>query len=96
MKTFQTVPFDDVGFQEHLKDRAKRQRYWGMLKTVRTDEYYEDYKGVFDLTSRPTFHYYMEQKYGIKMGIDSHGDYTSEYTVSDPKKFMLLQIKYGL
>jgi hypothetical protein len=49
---------------------------------------------MFDLTVRPTVHYWAEQKYGFVMGIDGQGDYTGEYTVVDPKKFMLFQVKY--
>ena len=75
------------------KQQAKRNDYWNALRKVR-NEYMSEYKGVHDLTARPSFHYFVEEKYGIKMGIDSHGDYTSEYSVADPKKFMLFQIKY--
>lgn len=42
----------------------------------------------------PTLPYWVEQKYGIKMGLDGQGNYTQEYTVVDPKRFMLFQIQY--
>jgi hypothetical protein len=58
------------------------------------EEYVKEHEGIFDLTVRPTVHYWAEQKYGFIMGIDGQGDYTGEYTVVNPKKFMLFQIKY--
>ena len=36
-----------------------------------------------------------ELKYGIKMGIDWQGNYTQDFEVTDPKKYMLFQIKYS-
>lgn len=75
------------------KQKAKRDDYWRALKRAR-NEYLQANTGNYDLTSRPTFHFFIEQHYGLKMGIDSLGEYTSEYQVVDPKKFMLFQIKY--
>lgn len=74
-------------------DKVERNAYWWVLKQIRK-EYLEENKGQYDLTARPTMHYWAEEKYGLKMGIDGNGDYTANYTVTDPKKFMLLQIKY--
>ena len=74
-------------------DKEKRNQYWAALKEARK-EYLSDNKGVYDLSSRPSMHYWVRQKYGIIMGIDSLGEYTSEYTVDDEKKFMLFQIKF--
>lgn len=73
--------------------RARRDQYWNALFAMRK-EYLEENKGVYDLTSRPTVHYWAEMKYGFKMGIDSQGDYTKDYEVVDPKRFMLFQIKF--
>ena len=79
-----------------LEDRAIRDRYWAVLKDIRQNEYYEDYKGIYDLTARPTIHHYVEEKYGFAMGINGSGDYTADYTVTDPKKFLMFKIKFGL
>ena len=73
--------------------KEKRQRYWNALYLLRQD-YLADNKGDYDLTSRPTMHYWAELKYGFKMGLDGQGNYTQDYEVTDPKKFMLFQIKY--
>jgi hypothetical protein len=75
------------------KKRDRRDQYWNALYQMR-QEYLEENKGYYDLTARPTVHYWAEQKYGIKMGIDSLGNYTEDYEVVDPKRFMLFQIKY--
>lgn len=73
--------------------KAKRTQYWNSLQAMRK-EYLEENKGVYDLTSRPTMHYWAELKYGFKMGLDGQGNYTQEYEVTDSKKFMIFQIKY--
>ena len=73
--------------------KGKRTQYWNALQAMRK-EYLEENKGVYDLTSRPTMHYWAELKYGFKMGLDSQGNYTQDYEVADPKKFMIFQIKY--
>lgn len=73
--------------------KEQRQRYWDSLYRMR-QEYMADNKGNFDLTSRPTMHYWAELKYGFRMGLDGQGNYTQDYEVTDPKKFMLFQIKY--
>jgi hypothetical protein len=73
--------------------RAKRDQYWNALFLMRND-YMEENKGLLDPTVRPTLHYYAELKYGIKMGLDGQGNYTKDYDVVDPKKFMFFQLKY--
>ena len=75
------------------EDRDNRNQYFSAIREMRK-EYAEQYKGIFDLTVRPTIHYWAEEKYGFRMEISSSGDYTSNYTVINPKRFMLFQIKY--
>lgn len=78
-----------------IVDEAKesRARYWAAVYSMR-QEYMRDHQGVFDLTIRPRIDYWANEKYGFQMGIDCEGNYTAAYTVTDPKKFMLFQIKY--
>lgn len=73
--------------------REQRTRYWQSLYSMR-QEYMQEYKGIYDLTARPSMHYWAEEKYGFKMGLDGQGNYTGDFTVIDPKRFMLYQIKY--
>lgn len=73
--------------------KAKRAQYWQAVFLARQD-YITENKGHYDLTARPTVHYWMRMKYGIIMGMDGQGNYTEEYEVEDEKKFMLFQIKY--
>ena len=73
--------------------RARRDQYWNALYLMR-QEYLEENKGHYDLTARPTVHYQAELKYGIKMGLDGQGNYTKDYEVVNPKKFMFFQLKY--
>lgn len=72
--------------------KQERNRYWSAIHAMRP-EYLEENKGDFSM-SRPSIHYWAEQKYGFQMEADGEGNYTANYTVTDPKKFMLFQIKY--
>ena len=69
-----------------------RNRYWRAIHAMRP-EYNDQYKDDHSMT-RPTVNYWAEEKYGFKMETDGTGNYTANYTVTDPKKFMLFQIKY--
>ena len=70
----------------------QRKQYWGALHAVRK-EYREDVGDNTSMTG-PTLPYWVEQKYGLRMGQDGSGNYTQEYQVVNPKRFMLFQIKY--
>ncbi len=75
------------------EDKEERNRYWQAIREMRK-EYGDDFKGVYDLSARPTIHFWAEHKYGFRMEVDGQGGYTANYTVTDPKKFMLFKIKY--
>lgn len=79
----------DSDVEQFLKERN---RYWKAIHAMRP-EYMADVKGNISMT-RPSVHYWAEQKYGFKMETDPSGNYTANYAVVDPKKFMLFQIKY--
>lgn len=83
-------------FKWDLEDRAARDRYFSILRDIRVNEYLPEYKGMHDLTVRPAMHHYVEQKYGFAMATNGAGDYTADYTVTDPKKFLLFKVKFGL
>lgn len=93
MTRYSTHPVEQEFQKWDKAQRERREQYWNALFLMRND-YLEENKGQYDLTARPTLHYYAELKYGFKMGLDSEGNYTKDYTVVDPKKFMLFQIKY--
>ncbi len=73
--------------------KEERDRYFNSIRRMR-HEYIEEHKGIYDLTARPTVHHWAEKKYGFAMALDGTGNYTADYTVTNPKKFMLFQIKY--
>ncbi len=75
------------------QDKAERNRYWSAIHSMRR-EYLDENKGIYDLTARPRIDYWANEKYGFQMEVDGEGNYTANYTVTDPKKFMLFQIKY--
>lgn len=84
----------EASFRDWERERKeKRKQYWSALQSLR-NEYLAENKGNYDMTARPTMHYWAELKYGFKMGLDGQGNYTEDYEVTDPKKFMLFQIKY--
>jgi hypothetical protein len=90
---YNTHPVEQEFQKWDREQNDRRIQYWHAIYAMRAD-YIEENKGVYDLTTRPTLHYYAELKYGIRMGLDGQGNYTKDYTVVDPKKFMLFQIKY--
>ena len=77
---------EDIVATEH------RKQYWGALHAVRS-EYREAVGDNAEMTG-PALPYWLEQKYGLRMGQDGSGNYTQHYDVVDPKRFMLFQIKY--
>ena len=70
----------------------QRKQYWGALHAVRAE--YREAVGDNAEMKGPTMPNWVEQKYGIKMGLDGQGNYTQDYEVVDPKRFMFFQIKY--
>jgi hypothetical protein len=72
--------------------KEQRNQYWGALHAVRS-EYREEVGDNVGMTG-PTMPHWVEQKYGVRMGLDGQGNYTQQYEVMDPKRFMLFQIKY--
>ena len=93
MSRYSIHPVEEQFRKWDRDDRARRDQYWNALFLMRND-YMDDNKGILDPTVRPVLHYYAEMKWGFKMGLDGQGNYTKEYTVTDPKKFMLFQLKY--
>lgn len=89
----ESVKVNKLFNQLEADKRARRDQYWNALYLMR-QEYLAENKGQYDLTARPTMHYWAELKYGIKMGLDGQGNYTKDYEVSDPKRFMFFQLKY--
>lgn len=87
------MPNDLIEEEWNAIRKQKRWQYWNALNRMRT-EYITQFRGQYDLTVRPTLHHWAEEKYGFKMGMSETGDYTETYTVVDPKKFMIFQIKY--
>ena len=77
---------------EDIMATEQRKQYWGALHAVRSE--YRESVGDNAGMVKSTFPHWMENKYGIKMGLDGSGNYTQEYSVSNPKRFLLFRIKY--
>ena len=93
MNRYAVHPVEENFRRWEAEGKARRNQYWSALQEMRS-EYMQEFKGITDLTVRPALHYYAQHKYGFKMGLDGQGNYTQDYEVVDPKKFMLFQIKY--
>ena len=82
-------------FPERWDDnRAKRDRYWGMLRKSKSDYF----KIVKDLGNDPndgSFYMYLEDTYGIKPILTNRGEITDQFEVTDEKKQMMFILKYG-
>ena len=77
---------------EDVMASEQRVQYWGALHAVRA-EYTSEVGDNAGMTG-PTMPYWVEQKYGIRMGLDGSGNYTQTYEVVNPKRFLLFRIKY--
>lgn len=74
-------------------NNENRNQYWGALHAVRSE--YRESVGDNAEMKGPTMPNWVEQKYGLRMGLDPlSGNYTQHYDIVDPKRFMLFQIKY--
>ena len=79
--------------KRQIESKDHRNSYWMAIRAMRS-EYYKDQEGKYTPSVRPPIHEWAEKKYGFKMEIGIDSGYTENYTVIDPKKFMLFQIKY--
>jgi hypothetical protein len=77
---------------EDIMASEQRRQYWGALHAVRRE--YRLAVGDNAEMKGPTMPYWVEQKYGLKMGLDGSGNYTQDYQVVNPKRFLFFQIKY--
>jgi hypothetical protein len=82
--------YAEKSWQDETK--SKRWQYWNALHAVRSE--YRQAVGDNAEMKGPTLPHWVEQKYGIKMGLDGQGNYTQHYDVVDPKRFLFFQIKY--
>jgi hypothetical protein len=73
-------------------NNEQRNQYWGALHAVRRE--YREAVGDNTGMTGPTMPHWVEEKYGLRMGVNNDGQYTQEYEVINPKRFMLFQIKY--
>lgn len=73
-------------------EKEWRDKYFEIIRNVRS-EYIEEHKDIYDMT-RPRLDFWVNERYGFQMETDGQGNYTAVYTVTDPKKFMLFQMKY--
>ena len=76
----------------NYETKSKRWQYWNALHAVRSE--YRLAVGNNINMVVPTLPHWVEQKYGLRMGQDGSGNYTQDYGVVNPKRFMLFQIKY--
>jgi len=76
----------------NYETKSKRWQYWNALHAVRSE--YRLAVGNNINMVVPTLPHWVEQKYGLRMGQDGSGNYTQDYEVVNPKRFILFQIKY--
>ena len=82
-----------IEWTNDLAERDHRDTYYRAISRMR-QEYLKENEGVYDLTARPTLHFWAEEKYGFKMGLTDSGEYNSNYAVTDEKRFMIFKLKY--
>lgn len=81
-------------FRQWDRERLERRnQYWQAINRARR-EYLDQYVGIYDLTVRPALHYWMQEHYGIRMGIDDQGNYTRDFEILDERRYLMFQLKY--
>ena len=83
--------FFDITFEKR-KAEARRD-YWSRLRKARADFHNDTIE-----TEHPTteaFYYFMQHKWGIKIGLDSQKNITDRYEIIDEGKHLMFMMKYG-
>lgn len=88
-------PMEQLYRNWEAKSRANRNAYWNACARAR-QEYLKDVEGDLSM-SRPRLDYWVNERYGFQMEFDEiDGGISERFTITDPKKFMLFQIKHWL
>ena len=68
------------------------QTWWPRLFKAR-----EEFDEIGDLNTATieTFNDWLETEYGVRIVLDSVGDITDEYTVTDEQKFLIFELKFA-
>jgi hypothetical protein len=75
--------------------KAKRNRYWAMLKMTRADYYNNMVDNSIECARyENSFYEYVESTYGVRVSLVDN-NIGSEYKVVDEKKYLLWLMKYG-
>ena len=93
MARYTVHPLDKKFHEWEQEHKEQRNRYWRSVHTARED-YMHQYRDLIDQTAKPLLHNWLEEHYGIRMGIDDQGNYTADYQVTDEKKFMMFKLRY--
>jgi hypothetical protein len=77
------------------KVKEKRDQYWKMLYAARSDFMKLTEQSSADTESvHSAFYYYLQRNYGLKMELID-GKITSNYVITDEKKYTLFLLKYA-
>jgi hypothetical protein len=80
-----------------IDDYASRIKMYQIWKSHRDSHWARLYKARSEYSWRDgfTFTYWLEQKYGIRLILDSAGNITSDYKIVDEKKYSFYLLKYS-
>ena len=70
--------------------------YWQLLWKLK-QEYNKQYTGYYEPTDRgytDSFEKYAENQYGLKIIMDSQGNYKAEYKIVDEAKYAWMLLKH--
>jgi hypothetical protein len=73
------------------REREKRDQYWLMLRRANKDFHQQ---GFTDGIGDGVFAHYLKQRYGIAIEL-INGKITSNYYITDEKKYTIFLLKYG-
>ena len=78
---------------EDLEAARKRREWWTKLRKARADFHNDTVE-----TQHPSvagFNAFMQEKWGIRIGLDNQSNITDTYEIVDEGKHLLFMIKYG-
>ena len=84
-------PFNVIEVEQQRSEA--RRSYWNKLRKARADFHNDTVEKTHPTTGE--FYYFMQHKWGIKIGLDSGQNITDTYEIIDEGKHLMFMIKYG-
>ena len=84
MKAPPTIGLDDITLDVYIDLKRRRNEHWQRMRIARED-----------CPTPNTFHLWLEEHWGLRVGLDKDSMITSDYAVVDEKKYLMYLLKFG-